>query len=44
VATGNVGCLTQIEAHLRALDRELPVMHTLQVLDRAYERDRAASR
>ncbi len=37
VATGNIGCLTQIEAHLRALGRELPVVHTLQVLDRAYE-------
>jgi glycolate oxidase iron-sulfur subunit len=43
VATGNIGCLTQIEVHLRALGRELPVMHTLQVLDRAYEQDRGAS-
>jgi glycolate oxidase iron-sulfur subunit len=36
VATGNIGCLTQIQAHLHALDRDLPVMHTVQVLDRAY--------
>ncbi|MDP8942691.1 MAG: heterodisulfide reductase-related iron-sulfur binding cluster [Actinomycetota bacterium] len=36
VATGNIGCLTQIEVHLRALDRELPVLHMVQVLDRAY--------
>jgi glycolate oxidase iron-sulfur subunit len=36
VATGNIGCLTQIQTHLRALGRELPVMHTVQVLDRAY--------
>ena len=36
VATGNIGCLTQIQTHLRALGRDLPVMHTLQVLDRAY--------
>jgi glycolate oxidase iron-sulfur subunit len=31
VATGNVGCMTQIRQHL-----ELPVLHTIQVLDRAY--------
>ena len=36
VATGNIGCITQIEMHLRALARELPVVHTVQVLDRAY--------
>ena len=36
VATGNIGCLTQIEASLGALGRDLPVMHTLQALDRAY--------
>jgi len=36
VATGNIGCLTQIETHMRALGREVPVMHTLQLLDRAY--------
>ncbi len=43
VATGNIGCLTQIDVHLRALGRELPIMHTLQVLDRAYEQDRGTS-
>ncbi len=37
VASGNIGCLTQIEQHLRGLGREMPVMHTIQVLDRAYE-------
>ncbi|MDQ6744600.1 MAG: glycolate oxidase subunit GlcF [Actinomycetota bacterium] len=36
VATGNIGCLTQIQSHLRALGQPLPVMHTLQVLDQAY--------
>jgi glycolate oxidase iron-sulfur subunit len=36
VATGNIGCLTQIEGQLRAQGRELPVLHTMQVLDRAY--------
>jgi glycolate oxidase iron-sulfur subunit len=36
VATGNIGCLTQIQTSLRALEHDLPVMHTVQVLDRAY--------
>jgi glycolate oxidase iron-sulfur subunit len=31
VAAGNIGCLTQIRQHL-----ELPVRHTIQILDRAY--------
>jgi glycolate oxidase iron-sulfur subunit len=33
VATGNIGCMTQIQAHL---ERPLPVFHTMEVLDRAY--------
>jgi glycolate oxidase iron-sulfur subunit len=36
IATGNIGCLTQVQTHLRAFGREIPVLHTLQVLDRAY--------
>jgi glycolate oxidase iron-sulfur subunit len=31
VAAGNIGCLTQIRLHL-----ELPVRHTIQILDRTY--------
>jgi len=31
VAAGNIGCLTQIRKHL-----ELPIVHTIQILDRAY--------
>jgi glycolate oxidase iron-sulfur subunit len=31
VAAGNIGCLTQIRQHLK-----LPVVHTVQILDRAY--------
>jgi glycolate oxidase iron-sulfur subunit len=42
VAAGNIGCLTQIGLHLRALGRELPVMHTVQVLDQAYLRRRGS--
>ena len=36
VATGNIGCLTQIQSHLERLGRPLPVYHTLQVLAMAY--------
>jgi len=36
VATGNIGCMTQVQTHLRALGHDLPVMHTFQLLDRAY--------
>ena len=36
IITGNVGCLTQIAAHLARLGRPLPIWHTVQVLDRAY--------
>jgi glycolate oxidase iron-sulfur subunit len=36
VVTGNLGCMVQLEAHLRALGRPLPVLHTVEVLDRAY--------
>ena len=38
IATGNVGCVTQVETHLRALGHAIPVLHTMQVLDRAYAR------
>ncbi len=36
VVTGNIGCLTQIESHLTQLGRQLPVVHTMNVLDAAY--------
>lgn len=36
IATGNIGCMTQLQTHLRATGVELPVMHTVQILDRAY--------
>jgi glycolate oxidase iron-sulfur subunit len=32
LAAGNIGCLVQIEAHLRRLGRPLPVYHTVQIL------------
>lgn len=40
VATGNIGCLTQLRHHLRALGSPLPVYHTVEVLYRAYESGR----
>jgi glycolate oxidase iron-sulfur subunit len=36
VATGNIGCATQIAAHLEALGHPLPIYHTLELLDLAY--------
>jgi glycolate dehydrogenase iron-sulfur subunit len=36
IATGNIGCMTQIRAHLSALGHQTPVLHTMQLLDRAY--------
>jgi glycolate oxidase iron-sulfur subunit len=36
IATGNIGCATHLRVHLRRLSNELPVLHTVQILDRAY--------
>jgi len=36
LATGNIGCLTQLRAHLARLGSPLPVRHTMQVLRDAY--------
>ena len=32
IATGNIGCTTQIEAHLHLLGRPMPVLHTVEIL------------
>lgn len=37
VAAGNIGCIVQIRSHLQALDRLLPVFHTIELLDLAYK-------
>lgn len=37
VAAGNIGCLIQIRTHLKRQGRALPVLHTLELLDRAYQ-------
>jgi glycolate oxidase iron-sulfur subunit len=36
VITGNIGCLVQIEKHLRSKTDRVAVLHTVQVLDLAY--------
>jgi glycolate oxidase iron-sulfur subunit len=36
VVTGNIGCMTQIGAHLDRKGKTLPLKHTVEVLDWAY--------
>jgi glycolate oxidase iron-sulfur subunit len=36
VATGNIGCMTQLRTHLEARGASIVVQHTMQVLDQAY--------
>lgn len=36
VATGNIGCLTQLQAHLQRLGSPIRVRHTMQILRDAY--------
>jgi glycolate oxidase iron-sulfur subunit len=36
LATGNIGCITQLRAHLARLGSSLPVRHTIQILRDAY--------
>lgn len=37
VVSGNVGCLNQLRTHLAAAEHPLPALHTIEVLDAAYE-------
>ena len=32
VVTGNIGCMTQIESHLRRIGKPLPIYHTIEIL------------
>lgn len=36
IASGNIGCHTQIQSHVRRAGSPVPVMHTVEVLDLAY--------
>ncbi|MEA2212827.1 MAG: glycolate oxidase iron-sulfur subunit [Solirubrobacteraceae bacterium] len=38
IASGNIGCLTQLSNHLDQLGAQIPVMHTVDVLACAYAR------
>ncbi|MDH3675612.1 MAG: glycolate oxidase subunit GlcF [Anaerolineae bacterium] len=38
VASGNIGCLTQIQTHLARNGQPLPLFHTVNLLDLAYQR------
>ena len=38
LALGNIGCMAQIRTHLSQLGSDIPVLHTVEVLDRAYRR------
>jgi glycolate oxidase iron-sulfur subunit len=40
VVMGNIGCMVQIQQHLTAMERPLPVYHTVQLLDLAYQNSR----
>jgi glycolate oxidase iron-sulfur subunit len=37
LAAGNIGCLTQIQFHLQQAPRPVQIMHTLEILNLAYE-------
>ncbi len=37
VASGNIGCLTQIQNHLELVGQALPLYHTIKLLDMAYQ-------
>jgi glycolate oxidase iron-sulfur subunit len=37
VATGNIGCLTQLKSHLARVGSPVRVRHTMQVVRDAYE-------
>ena len=37
VVTGNIGCMTQIDSHLRQLGKPLPIFHTVELLNGSEE-------
>jgi glycolate oxidase iron-sulfur subunit len=38
IVSGNIGCITQARAHLRAAGSDVPVLHVMQLLEQAYAR------
>jgi glycolate oxidase iron-sulfur subunit len=43
VVTANPGCILQIQAGLRAEGRDVPVLHLVEILDRAYQAERPST-
>jgi glycolate oxidase iron-sulfur subunit len=43
VVTANPGCILQIQAGLRAEGRRVPVLHLVEILDRAYQSQEAST-
>ncbi|MFD1730666.1 (Fe-S)-binding protein [Deinococcus malanensis] len=37
IVSGNIGCHTQIQSHVRRQGSRIPVMHTVELLDLAYQ-------
>lgn len=37
IVSGNIGCLTQLRTHLAAAGAPIPTLHTVQLLDHAYQ-------
>lgn len=37
VAMGNIGCMIQVRNHLQSIGSHIPVLHTLELLDQAYQ-------
>jgi glycolate oxidase iron-sulfur subunit len=36
VILGNIGCMNQIQTHLKLAGQPLPLWHTVELLDQAY--------
>ncbi len=39
IATGNIGCLVQIRGQMEKRDTNIPIFHTMQILEKAYQTD-----
>ena len=37
IATGNIGCLTQIDHHLKNREKRVPIVHTVELLDDQFQ-------
>ena len=37
VATGNIGCMVQLRSSIKAMGKNIPVWHTMEILDSAYQ-------